>query len=276
VVLDLDGTVVPYAEEHVAPSPRVCAAVAAVLAAGVPVSIATGRAVWSALPTAADLGLHGIKLVCSNGAMVYDADSHQALHVVTIDPAPAAFAMAACRDDIGFAVELGTQGFRTTPNFDRNFAASFVDSASLEEITASRTPRLVARVGNEMGWGIDDDDPHGAPRYTQAAEHAAELAAAVLDPVAYGWEIGYTGWIDVMAPGVSKATGAAMLAQDLGVDPSDTLVVGDGTNDLQLFAWAGYAVAMGQSPVEVKEAADETTLPVTADGVAVVLERWFG
>jgi hydroxymethylpyrimidine pyrophosphatase-like HAD family hydrolase len=133
----------------------------------------------------------------------------------------------------------------------------------------------VARVGNEIGWGLGDD-PHGAPQYSQAADHAAELAAAVLDPAVYGWEIGYTGWIDVMAPGVSKATGAAMLADDLGVDPADTLVVGDGTNDLQLFAWAGHAVAMGQSPVEVKAAADETTLPVTADGVALVLERWFG
>ncbi|WP_163568555.1 HAD family hydrolase [Fodinicola feengrottensis] len=88
VVLDLDGTVVPYYQERALPNQRVRDAVAATLAAGVPVTIATGRAVWSALPTAADLGLHGIQLVCSNGAVVFDADARQVRHEVTFDPTP--------------------------------------------------------------------------------------------------------------------------------------------------------------------------------------------
>jgi hypothetical protein len=270
VVLDLDGTVVPYAEEHVPPSPRVQAAVAATLRAGVPVIIATGRAVWSALPTAADLGLHGVELVCSNGAVVYDPDSATVLHAVTIDPGPAARALAAGQEGLAFAVEHGTEGFRTTPGFPRDFPSRFLDIASMPEIVARPTARLVARREAPMSTG--------APFEIFGAEvrAARELCAAVLDPEVYGWEIGYTGWIDVMAPGVTKATGAAMLAADLGVDASGVLAVGDGENDLPLFEWAGRSVAMGQAPPTVRAGADEVTESVTHDGAALVLERWFG
>jgi hydroxymethylpyrimidine pyrophosphatase-like HAD family hydrolase len=270
VVLDLDGTVVPYAEEHVPPSPRVQAAVASTLAAGVPVIIATGRAVWSALPTAADLGLHGVELVCSNGAVVYDPDSASVLHAVTIDAGPAARALVERRPELTFAVEHGTEGFRTTPGFPRDFPSRFLDSTSLPELVATPTTRLVARVQTPR------PDEASFEIYGAEAAAARELCAAVLDPDVYGWEIGYTGWIDVMAPGVTKATGAAMLAVDLGVDPADVLAVGDGENDLPLFAWAGRAVAMGQAPPDVREAADEVTESVTHDGAAVLLERWFG
>jgi HAD superfamily hydrolase (TIGR01484 family) len=270
VVLDLDGTVVPYAEEHVPPSPRVQAAVASTLAAGVPVIIATGRAVWSALPTAADLGLHGVELVCSNGAVVYDPDSASVLHAVTIDPGPAARALAERRPELTFAVEHGTEGFRTTAGFPRDFPSRFLDATSLSELTATPTTRLVARVETPR------PDEASFEIYGAEAEAARDLCAAVLDPAVYGWEIGYTGWIDVMAPGVTKATGAAMLAADLGVDASGVLAVGDGENDLPLFAWAGRSVAMGQAPPDVRAAADEVTGSVAHDGAAELLERWFG
>jgi hydroxymethylpyrimidine pyrophosphatase-like HAD family hydrolase len=270
VVLDLDGTVVPYAEEHVPPSPRVQAAVASTLRAGVPVIIATGRAVWSALPTAADLGLHGVELVCSNGAVVYDPDSATVLHAVTIDPGPAARALTAGRPELTFAVEHGTEGFRTTPGFPRDFPSRFLDTAPLTDLVAAPTTRLVARVETPR------PDEEAFEVYGAEARAARELCAATLDPAVYGWEIGYTGWIDVMAPGVTKATGAAMLAQDLGIDPADVLAVGDGENDLPLFAWAGRSVAMGQAPPDVRAAADEVTATVTHDGAAELLERWFG
>ncbi|HET7532511.1 MAG TPA: HAD hydrolase family protein [Nocardioidaceae bacterium] len=39
--------------------------------------------------------------------------------------------------------------------------------------------------------------------------------------------------------------------------------------------WAGRGVAMGQSPEEVKEAADAVTASVYDDGVADELNRWF-
>ncbi|MFX8899323.1 HAD hydrolase family protein, partial [Acinetobacter baumannii] len=50
---------------------------------------------------------------------------------------------------------------------------------------------------------------------------------------------------------------------------------GDGRNDIGMFTWAlaggGRAVAMGQGPDEVREAAGEVTASVADGGVAQVL-----
>ncbi|MDQ1130372.1 hydroxymethylpyrimidine pyrophosphatase-like HAD family hydrolase [Microbacterium sp. SORGH_AS 888] len=51
--------------------------------------------------------------------------------------------------------------------------------------------------------------------------------------------------------------------------------MGDGRNDLGMFAWArengGRAVAMGQGPQEVRDAAGEVTASVVEGGVAAIL-----
>ncbi|MCZ4148221.1 HAD family hydrolase, partial [Escherichia coli] len=49
-----------------------------------------------------------------------------------------------------------------------------------------------------------------------------------------------------------------------------------GRNDIEMLQWAGHGVAMGQAPDEVKDAADEVTEHVDADGLAIVLEGLLG
>ena len=60
--------------------------------------------------------------------------------------------------------------------------------------------------------------------------------------------------------------------QELDVPATETLAVGDGRNDLEMFAWAGRSVAMGQAAPEVLAAATDVTEPVERDGLALVLE----
>ena len=258
VALDLDGTVVRYAQFDDEPTARVRAAVDAVRAAGVPVIVATGRSVWGALPTAAALGLDGIELVCSNGAVVYDGRARTILHEVTINPGPAALALAERAPTAGFAVERGADGWLHTAGFVRDFPGPFLAEVELAELLTVPTPRLVGR--------LDDFTP----------EEAAGIAAAALSGAEYTWDIGYSSWIDVMAPGVSKASGVALVAADLGIAASDVLAIGDGSNDVELFAWVGHAIAMGQAPESVQAAAHAVTESVDDDGVAVALARWFG
>jgi hydroxymethylpyrimidine pyrophosphatase-like HAD family hydrolase len=257
VALDLDGTVVPYDSFFAEPTQRVRDAVAAVRAAGVRVIVATGRAVWGAIPTAEALGLDGIELVCSNGAVVYDAGTERMLHEVTIDPRPAALALVERMPTAGFAVERGASGFLHTPSFARDFPGEFLGAVDLAELLDAPTPRMVCRA--------DEYSP----------EEAAAFAAEALAAAPYSWDVGYSSWVDVLAPDVSKATGVAMVAADFGIEAADVLAIGDGSNDVELFGWVGHAVAMGQAQASVQAAAHEVTEPVDADGVAVVLERWF-
>lgn len=263
VVLDLDGTVVPYSYHDAPPSERVVKAVGRVLEAGVPVVVATGRAVWSALPTIRRLGLHGIELVTSNGAVVYDADSDTVLYAETVDVAPAAAALTAARDGLEFAVERGVEGFFVTPGFGAEFDHELVGRGTLAELVAAPTTRMVCRL----------PAARQTPEiWSWQSQEALALATSVLDPREYSIETGYSGWIDIAAPGVTKGTGAQRLAERLGVDPAGALAIGDGTNDLALFAWAGRSVAMGQANDRVKRAAGEVTATIDEDGVALVLE----
>ncbi len=258
VALDLDGTVVGYREFSAVPSPAVRAAVDAVRAAGVPVIVATGRPAWGALPTAAHLGLDGIELVCSNGAVVFDGGTSRIVHEVSFDPGPAIRALAELAPTSGFAVECGVEGWYHTAGFTTDFAGPFLGEVSLDELATMRTPRLVCRA---------DDYPQ---------DEAAAIAGQALGAMPYGWDIGYSSWIDVMAPGVSKASGVALVASDLGIAAADVLAIGDGSNDVELFGWVGHAVAMGQARDSVQAAAHTVTGSVDEDGVAVALARWFG
>lgn len=270
VVLDLDGTVTPYSSAADRPSARVRRAIGALRAAGVPVTIATGRAVWGALHGVDALGLADgapLTIVCSNGSVVYDVTRSRITHRVLIDPAPAVRAVLAVNRTVGLAVEHGTEGYLYNAAFELNFESSFVGPADVPTLAATRTPRLVCRLPGDEGYVSWHDGRH--------AEAVALAEAAGLAGLGYSVEVGFSGWIDVASGAVSKATGAARVAADLGVEPADVLAVGDGRNDLPLFGWAGHAVAMGQAAPEVRAAADEVTGTVEEDGVAQVLERWL-
>ncbi|WP_018349141.1 HAD family hydrolase [Longispora albida] len=266
VALDLDGTVVPYAQDFAVPSERVRKAIARAIDGGAVVTVATGRAVWNALPTARALGLAGIELVCSNGAVGYDLDTASVIFRTVFDPGHAARVLAEAVPDAGFAVEYETQGYLYTSSFVQEYPVGFLTEVTLEEMTATPTSRMICRLAGDAGGSLAGM----AGRRAEAAR-----VAGLLSEAEYGIELGYSGWIDVTAPGVSKASGLATLAGRLGIAASECAVIGDGSNDLPMFAWAGHSVAMGQATETVKAAAHEVTGTVAEDGVAMALERWF-
>ncbi len=265
VVVDLDGTVVKHSSAREEPSESVVKALAATLAAGVPVAVATGRPIWGALATARALGLYDGFVSASHGAVRYDLSNDTILESKQISPADAVQRLSAVDDTLAFAAEHGTVGWRTTPNFERNFESSWSDIVDVDVLASTRTTRLAVRL-----TGPGEFDPGiRCPRATSLA------MAAGLDESVYCQEVGFNGWIDVGPPGVTKATGVAAIAEHYGVGADETVVFGDAGNDLSMFEWAGHAVAMGQAGDEIKSAADEVAPSVEDDGVAVMLRRWF-
>ena len=101
-----------------------------------------------------------------------------------------------------------------------------------------------------------------------------EVARRVVPPEQASITQAGLGFIEICPSGVDKATGLAVVAQSLGVDPADVLVFGDMPNDLPMFEWAGWArVAVSNAHPTVRRAADEITLRNDDDGVAVYLDR---
>jgi hydroxymethylpyrimidine pyrophosphatase-like HAD family hydrolase len=87
--------------------------------------------------------------------------------------------------------------------------------------------------------------------------------------------VGYTAWLDLAPDGVSKASALQTVAERLAVPRHRVLAIGDGRNDVEMLAWAGRGVAMGQAPDEVKGVADAVTGAFDDDGCADELGRWF-
>jgi hydroxymethylpyrimidine pyrophosphatase-like HAD family hydrolase len=84
------------------------------------------------------------------------------------------------------------------------------------------------------------------------------------------------GIVELLPLGLSKATGLSLAARRLGVKAADTIAFGDMPNDIPMFAWSSYSVAMANAHGELKAVADEVTSSNEEDGIAVVLERLLG
>ncbi|MFC0296378.1 Cof-type HAD-IIB family hydrolase [Geobacillus jurassicus] len=83
------------------------------------------------------------------------------------------------------------------------------------------------------------------------------------------------GKMEIVPQGVSKLAGLRRLVQHIGVSLKETVVIGDGLDDLPAIEAAGLGVAMGNAPLEVKRAADWVTRSNEQLGVAYMVKEHF-
>ncbi len=253
VALDVDGTIANYDGSI---SPAVAEAVRAVAAHGVAVVLATGRSMHGTLPECDELGLFDGLAVCSNGAVIADVHTRSTIQVVTFDATDAVRFFASRIPDALLAVEVVGVGYRVTGRFPEGELGGEITVVPPDALLDGPATRLIAR------W------PNGDRQlFFQLAREAG------LRGIDYA--IGYDAWLDVMPAGVSKASGLQLVCQRLGIDPADALAVGDGHNDLEMLAWAGLGVAMGNAAPDVQAAADEVAGGIDDDGLVDLLARWF-
>ena len=254
--LDVDGTLMSY-DGAVSQDVRAC--VRELVAAGVHVVLATGRSAHSATEVALDLGLTEGWVVCSNGAVTARLDPDEEsgwtiVRSVTFDPEPALRAIAMELPDALFAVEDLGVGFRVSAPFPQGEITGEVTVVPFDELASSPVTRVVIR----------------APRSTPEEFH--EIVERVgLHEVSYA--VGWSAWLDLTPGGVSKASALEDVRRALGVEPYETLAIGDGENDLEMLRWAACGVAMGHASDVVRGAADEVTGTIEDDGAVAVLRR---
>ena len=256
VALDIDGTILDHDEKL---TDRVRAAVQAVARAGSHVVLATGRSLNGTVPVLDRLGLRDGWTVCSNGTVTLRLDpelehGYEVVRTVTFDPAPALRLLREHLPTALYAVEDDQGRYRLTAPFpEGELAGDQVSLVPFPELLQGPASRVIVR----------------------SPEHTPEDFLEVVESIALhgvNYAVGWTAWLDLAPDGVSKATALEEVRRTLGVDPSDTLAVGDGRNDLEMLGWAARSVAMGQAVPEVLAAADEVTAPVTEDGLALILE----
>jgi len=79
-------------------------------------------------------------------------------------------------------------------------------------------------------------------------------------------------FLEFASPEVTKASGLAFVAQQVGFAPERTVAFGDGENDVELLDWAGFGVAVANAHGRVLEVADWVCPSAEVEGVAQVMD----
>ncbi|MDN5915073.1 MAG: Cof-type HAD-IIB family hydrolase [Pseudonocardia sp.] len=253
VALDIDGTVVHAASP---PTLRVLAAID-LAARGAEVMLCTGRTVVGVATALDQLAMTRGTTLASNGAVELDTATREVRTVIHFEVGDALSRLRERFPDARFACEHVGVGQRVSAPFPDGVLAGRVTEVGIDRLTAEPSPKLT------MYW------PGRTPAETRLRAAGLDLPDAT---VTLDHEM---SWVTVVAAGVSKASGLARVSRRLGIDAADVLAVGDGDNDREMLRWAGHGVAMGQAPDTVRADADEVTAPVSDDGLADTLDRWF-
>jgi Cof subfamily protein (haloacid dehalogenase superfamily) len=82
-------------------------------------------------------------------------------------------------------------------------------------------------------------------------------------------------FLEILNKNSNKGNGVSMLADYLGIKPSEVICVGDAGNDVHMLEYAGLSVAMGNAFDDIKSIADYVTHTNNDDGVAHVIEKFI-
>ncbi|MEU1425803.1 HAD family hydrolase [Nocardia sp. NPDC005746] len=264
VASDVDGTLIDHREQV---SARTKAAVDALIADGVPFVLATGRPPRWIDPVVEGLGYAPL-CVCGNGAVIYDSASDRVLDSRTLDIETLTW-LADLAESLlpgcGLAAErvgatahdAATPQFVSSPEYEHAWLNPDDTQVSRAEVIASSAIKMLIRLpGTSSAVMRSTLEPH--------LEGRADLTYSTDN-----------GLIELSAPGVTKATGLAAVAQRLGVQHSSLIAFGDMPNDVPMLLMAGHGVAMANAHPEAIAAADEVAPSNVDDGVARTLERWW-
>jgi Cof subfamily protein (haloacid dehalogenase superfamily) len=269
VATDLDGTLLNSDGEV---SPRTRAALEACWDAGIPVVGVTGRGPRLLDSVRVALDGRGIA-VLAQGGFVVDLERDEVLRTVGLPREQAAAVIARIEDVAG------------------DLIVAVEDAAEQAEAQAAAP----LRVQHGFDWPYPEP-AHLLPRNevlpagpvlkvflrssTLGQDELLARAASVVDPADAEVTHAGLGFIEVLPPGITKATGLAVALERYGIGFGDVLVFGDMPNDLPMIAAVaqagGRAVAVANAHPAVRAATDNVTSGHDADGVARYLETVLG
>jgi len=259
VACDLDGTLLAA---DLVIRERTRHAIASARAAGVRVTIATGRMFQSALPYARAAGIEE-PLICYQGAAVVDPTTAEFLRHEPI-PLPAARDAITTVQDAGFSLNAYVD--------DELYVASITPEA---QRYAEFQHLRVHPVGDLLEWLSEPPTKLvavGVPEELDALKEELLPRLGARLHIAKSLSI----FLEFSHKGVTKGSGLAYVAERLDVDQANVVSFGDAENDVELLEWAGYGVAMANADERLRDLADLVCPSAEEEGVAQVLEAYLG
>lgn len=258
LALDLDGTLVGA---DLTISSQVKTALQEAREQNVAACIVTGRLYRATRRFVAELGLT-TPVICYQGAGIYDATTGALLRAKPLSNAMTLRVTRAAKDE-GMHVQLyaGDDYFVEELNeyselYTRLAGVEPVVVASLEESFARRDSLKVVLIAH--------------------AERAAEClmkARAFCGEQAYVTR-SFPEFIEILDPTVNKGEALQFVCSLVGVSLCDVVAIGDSWNDAPLLDAAGFSIAMGSAPLELRARADAVVGDAENDGVAEAIHKY--
>ena len=82
-------------------------------------------------------------------------------------------------------------------------------------------------------------------------------------------------YTEISLANVDKWNAIEFLIKKLGIKAEEVIAIGDNFNDKKMIEKAGLGVAMGESRIDIKEAANEVTTSNEEEGVAKILQKYY-
>jgi Cof subfamily protein (haloacid dehalogenase superfamily) len=260
---DLDGTLLN--SDH-AVSDEMRSALRRASDAGLLVVFVTGRPPrW--LDEITDATDHTGIAVTANGAVLYDLATSTVLHTFPIGTellVELTTELRAAYPDVFFGVEYGrsfghepgyAHDWQINPLVDRSgrpLAAPVV--GELDELLKLPATKLLAR--DRL---VDPD------QFLRDVEKMIDGRATVTHSSSHGL-------LEIAAPGVTKASGLALVAAEHGISAAEVAAIGDMPNDLPMLEWAGHSFAVGNAHPRVLAAASTVVGTNDEHAVAVLVD----
>ena len=230
--------------------------------AGLHVVVVTGRMFRSVRPYLEEAGLRD-PVVCYQGAVVADPETGGFLRHEPIPLGAAREAIAAVEaEGYGLNCYVGDELYIASPTPEARRYAEF-----------QHIP--IHTVGPLLDW-LEEPPTKlvaiGEPRALDGLE--GRMKARFDGRLFISKSLPY--FLEFASPQVTKGSGMDFVAEHLGIDAARSVAFGDGENDVELLAWAGYSVAVANAHDRVLALADIVCPPVDEEGVAQVIEAFLG
>lgn len=263
IAMDMDGTLL-NSQNRV--SPRTLVALKEAERKGVLLVLATGRPYKSAHYYSENLGLKN-PIITSNGALIHDIDGNVIYENLLDDEK--LFKIMSTIENHSMYYHLYTTDSVFSKTIKEEMLRKFYSDYEGNLLVGTeefKDFKDILKQDIKFNKILSASDKKG-----ELSSLAEELSAIKGIEITSSW----SNNIEIMNENVSKKTAVMYLCQNLNINSSEIMTIGDNENDIPMIEYAGLGVAMGNGLDGVKSRADYVTDTNNNDGVAKAIEKFI-
>lgn len=265
IAIDMDGTLLNE-KKHIDKAQK--EAIHEAVEAGIKIVLCTGRPLYGILPFYEELGLSELDsegyVILNNGCSIHKTKDWKLIDQVNFTS-----------DDIDYL-------YKFSEGYDINF--TLVNDYYYFNIDRKPTDELITDAGfvfsdiTNISLKEAKNGKHkiikimflGNPNIM--ADFQKENENILKDK--YSGVLSQPYVYEILPKGNNKGTGLKKLAKKLGIKQEEIMAIGDGNNDIEMFEYANYSVAMENGTELAKKAAKYETDSNENDGVAKAIRKY--